>query len=459
MHSVGSELVTWLFIALAGLAFGGLALVRALRGREGDAFMRRAAKRSSEAPAPAPARVERITRRSAAPEIPKFPEPEPVVKPVMAGPRRPAVLVFGAPGSPAVLMQRTEAMEDADAVEAPLSAEVLRAPALELLACRASALMKEPDDDLALDRFTVTVALPAQGVPSSGAPLELRALNDNGLPVGEAVVEAPDACRFFAELAEVLQRIPQGGAGLTRAADAAFIRARTILQEAAQPAEGEASEVQAEDRFSADLKRLFVRLEALRAGAAPEEESLSALEAQLNETSAAIDRVLGLLGNAEGGLMGSPAETAAALENARRLTALREASERLGWVLAGERILATTDYAAGLAAAARLRTQAAAFPDGAAAADAVAAAVGKFERSLEDPLAPPITPEEREGLPSVRAAAEVFREEACSRRRELAADAASLTAAMDRRLLAAGRHPRWVLRVTADGRPAGVAAG
>ena len=92
------------------------------------------------------------------------------------------------------------------------------------------------------------------------------------------------------------------------------------------------------------------------------------------------------------------------------------------------------------------------------AADAAVEAVGGFERSLEDPLAAPLTPEEREGLPVLRAEAEVFREEARSRR-ELEADAAALTEALDRRLLAAGRRPRWVLRVAADGRLAGVAAG
>lgn len=455
MHSVDSELVTWLFIALAGLAFGGLALARMLRGRQGDAFMKRAAKKSSEAPAHP--RAERIARRPAAPELPKFPEPEPVVKPVIAGPGRPAVFVFGAAGSPAVLMQRTEAMEDADAPEAPLTEDVLHAPALELLVRRAPALMKETDDDLALDRFTVTVEVPVE--TAAGAPLELRALDDHGLPLGEAAVEAPDASGFLAELAAVVQSIPQGGAALTRAADAAFTRARTLLNEAAQPAEGEAAEVQAEDRFSADLKRLFACVEALRTGKAAAEESINALESELNETSAAIDRVLGLLGDAEGGLMGSPAETAAALANARRLTALREAAERLGWMLAAKRFFESTDFAAGLAAAARLRSRSEAFPDGAAAADAVVEAVGGFERSLEDPLAAPLTPEEREGLPVLRAEAEVFREEARSRRRELAADAAVLTEALDRRLLAAGRRPRWVLRVAADGRLAGVAAG
>lgn len=457
MHSVDSELVTWLFIALAGLAFGGLALARALRGRRGDAIMKRAAKKSSEAPARA--RAERIARRPQAPEIPKFPEPEPIVKPSIQGPGRPAVLVFGAAGASAVLMQRTEAMEDADAIEAPVTEELLHAPALQLLARRAPVLMKEADDDLSPDRFTVTVELPPEAAAAAGAPLELRALDEHGLPLGEAVVEAPDAAGFLEELAAVFQSIPQGGAALTRAADAAFTRAGALLHEAARPAEGEAAEVQAEDRFSADLKRLFVRVEALRTGEAPAEESLNALEAELTETSAAIDRVLGLLATPEGGLMGSPAETAAALANARRLTGLREAAERLGWVLAAKRLPGTADFTTGLAAAARLRRQAAAFPDGALAADAVVEAVGGFERSLEDPLAAPLTPEEREGLPAVRAAAEVYREEARSRRKELAADAAALTEALDRRLLAAGRRPRWVLRVTADGRLTGVAAG
>ena len=50
MQFVDSELITWLFIALAGLAFGGLALARMLQSRRGDAFMRRAAKKSSAAP-------------------------------------------------------------------------------------------------------------------------------------------------------------------------------------------------------------------------------------------------------------------------------------------------------------------------------------------------------------------------------------------------------------------------
>lgn len=455
MHSVDSELITWLFIALAGLAFGGLALARALRSRLGEDFMRRAAEKSSAAPARA--RAERIARRPAAPEIPKFPEPEPVVKPVIAGPGRPAVLVFGAPGTPAVLMQRTEAMEDADALEAPLTEELLHAPALELLARRAPVLMKETDDDLAPDRFTVTLELPAEA--AAGTPLELRALDEHGLPAGEAVVEAPDASAFLEALSEILQSIPQGGAALTRAADAAFTRAGALLHEAARPAEGEAAEVQAEDRFSTDLKRLFADVEVLRTGETPAEESLNALEAELTETSAAIDRVLGLLATPDDGLMGSPAETAAALANARRLTELREAAERLGWVLAAKRLLGTADFTTGLAAAARLRTRAVAFPNGAVAADAVVEAVGRFERSLEDPLAAPLTPEERERLPAVRAAAEVFREEARSRRNELAADAAALTEALDRRLLAAGRRPRWVLRITSDGRPAGVAAG
>lgn len=457
MQFVDSELITWLFIALAGLAFGGLALARMLQSRRGDAFMRRAAKKSSAAPARA--RTERIARRPQAPEIPKIPEPAPVVKPVIAGPGRPAVLVFGVPGSPAVLMQRTAAMEDADAPEAPLTKEALEAPALELLARRALALMKETDDDLAPDRFTVTVELPPAAAAAAGAPLELRALDPHGLLLGEAAVEAPDAAGFLEELTALLGRIPQGGAALTRAADAAYAHAGMLLCEAARPAGGEAAQVQAEDLFSADLKRLFARVEALRTGAAPAEESLGALETELNQTSAAIDRVLGLLAAPEGGLMGSPAETAAALANARRLTALREAAVRLGWVLAAKRLFESTDYAAGLAAAARLRAQAAAFPDGALAADAAVEAVGGFERSLEDPLAAPLTPEEREGLPVLRAEAEVFREEARSRRRELEADAAALTEALDRRLLAAGRRPRWVLRVAADGRLAGVAAG
>lgn len=87
MTQLDSEIITWLFIAFAGAAFGVLALHRVFSKKDLPGK-----RRSEGAPSEASPRRERISSRRESRGLPKVEVPPPPQKPEILGPGRPTLL-------------------------------------------------------------------------------------------------------------------------------------------------------------------------------------------------------------------------------------------------------------------------------------------------------------------------------------------------------------------------------
>ena len=94
MTQLDSEIITWLFIAFAGAAFGVLALHRVFSKKDLPGK-----RRSEGAPSEASPRRERISSRRESRGLPKVEVPPPPQKPEILGPGRPTLFAFCAEGS------------------------------------------------------------------------------------------------------------------------------------------------------------------------------------------------------------------------------------------------------------------------------------------------------------------------------------------------------------------------
>lgn len=209
MNQFDSEIITWLFIAFAGAAFGVLALRRV--------FSRKALpqkRRSESASSEASPRRERIAARRENRGLPKVEVPPPPRKPEIMGPGRPSLLAFCAEGgeAPVALIQRCDRFDDMIPCE---GAEIKpEGKALRLIADRLGALAHEPDDELA-DR-TWMIALPEETsgkTQAAAGALKLLARDEKGCPMGEAAPVADISAEVFARELKALLPKADAGAG------------------------------------------------------------------------------------------------------------------------------------------------------------------------------------------------------------------------------------------------------
>ncbi len=380
MTQLDSEIITWLFIAFAGAAFGVLALRRVF-SKKNLPGTRRPEGASSEASP----RRERISSRRENRALPKVEVPPPPQKPEILGPGRPSLFAFCAEGSeqPVALLQRADRFDDMISFEAGERAP--EGKALLLIENRLGALAHEPDDELA-DR-TWMIAVPAEtSSDAEAAPLKLLALDENGYPMGRATpIRDLSADALAQELKSLLPKENAGVASLQK-----------LLKEEAEL-----------------LQELLDARKSEESGGAPDEKLLQLL--------AAVPAI------SPGGWRDSSLTLDAVLHD------VREAIEESDRALAGEKAEST---------------------DGRQAARALI-----LDHLLLMLL---LTRTIHSGgyLPGMRASAEAVRravlwetrKASSSRAEALLSNLRRAEALIDERVLAAGRKPRTLVRVSDDGR-------
>lgn len=380
MTQLDSEIITWLFIAFAGAAFGVLALRRVF-SKKNLPGTRRPEGASSEASP----RRERISSRRENRALPKVEVPPPPQKPEILGPGRPSLFAFCAEGSeqPVALLQRADRFDDMIFFEAGERAP--EGKALLLIENRLGALAHEPDDELA-DR-TWMIAVPAEtSSDAEAAPLKLLALDENGCPMGRATpIRDLSADALAQELKSLLPKENAGVASLQK-----------LLKEEAEL-----------------LQELLDARKSEESGGAPDEKLLQLL--------AAVPAI------SPGGWRDSSLTLDAVLHD------VREAIEESDRALAGEKAEST---------------------DGRQAARALI-----LDHLLLMLL---LTRTIHSGgyLPGMRASAEAVRravlwetrKASSSRAEALLSNLRRAEALIDERVLAAGRKPRTLVRVSDDGR-------
>ena len=380
MTQLDSEIITWLFIAFAGAAFGVLALRRVF-SKKNLPGTRRPEGASSEASP----RRERISSRRENRALPKVEVPPPPQKPEILGPGRPSLIAFCAEGSeqPVALLQRADRFDDMISFEAGERAP--EGKALLLIENRLGALAHEPDDELA-DR-TWMIAVPAEtSSDAEAAPLKLLALDENGYPMGRATpIRDLSADALAQELKSLLPKENAGVASLQK-----------LLKEEAEL-----------------LQELLDARKSEESGGAPDEKLLQLL--------AAVPAI------SPGGWRDSSLTLDAVLHD------VREAIEESDRALAGEKAEST---------------------DGRQAARALI-----LDHLLLMLL---LTRTIHSGgyLPGMRASAEAVRravlwetrKASSSRAEALLSNLRRAEALIDERVLAAGRKPRTLVRVSDDGR-------
>lgn len=380
MTQLDSEIITWLFIAFAGAAFGVLALRRVF-SKKNLPGTRRPEGASSEASP----RRERISSRRENRALPKVEVPPPPQKPEILGPGRPSLFAFCAEGSeqPVALLQRADRFDDMISFEAGERAP--EGKALLLIENRLGALAHEPDDELA-DR-TWMIAVPAEtSSDAEAAPLKLLALDKNGYPMGRATpIRDLSADALAQELKSLLPKENAGVASLQK-----------LLKEEAEL-----------------LQELLDACKSEESGGAPDEKLLQLL--------AAVPAI------SPGGWRDSSLTLDAVLHD------VREAIEESDRALAGEKAEST---------------------DGRQAARALI-----LDHLLLMLL---LTRTIHSGgyLPGMRASAEAVRravlwetrKASSSRAEALLSNLRRAEALIDERVLAAGRKPRTLVRVSDDGR-------
>ena len=213
MNQLDSKLITWLFIAFAGAAFGVLALRRVF-SRKALPLKRRSESASSEASP----RRERIAARRENRGLPKVEVPPPPRKPEIMGPGRPSLLAFCAEGgeAPVALIQRCDRFDDMIPCEgAEMKPE---GKALRLIADRLGALAHEPDDELADRTWMIAVPEETSGKTQAAAgALKLLARDAKGCPMGEAAPVADISAEVFArELRALLPKADAGAGSLQK---------------------------------------------------------------------------------------------------------------------------------------------------------------------------------------------------------------------------------------------------
>lgn len=380
MTQLDSEIITWLFIAFAGAAFGVLALRRVF-SKKNLPGTRRPEGASSEASP----RREHISSRRENRALPKVEVPPPPQKPEILGPGRPSLFAFCAEGSeqPVALLQRADRFDDMISFEAGERAP--EGKALLLIENRLGALAHEPDDELA-DR-TWMIAVPAEtSSDAEAAPLKLLALDENGCPMGRATpIRDLSADALAQELKSLLPKENAGVASLQK-----------LLKEEAEL-----------------LQELLDARKSEESGGAPDEKLLQLL--------AAVPAI------SPGGWRDSSLTLDAVLHD------VREAIEESDRALAGEKAEST---------------------DGRQAARALI-----LDHLLLMLL---LTRTIHSGgyLPGMRASAEAVRravlwetrKASSSRAEALLSNLRRAEALIDERVLAAGRKPRTLVRVSDDGR-------
>ena len=380
MTQLDSEIITWLFTAFAGAAFGVLALRRVF-SKKNLPGTRRPEGASSEASP----RRERISSRRENRALPKVEVPPPPQKPEILGPGRPSLFAFCAEGSeqPVALLQRADRFDDMISFEAGERAP--EGKALLLIENRLGALAHEPDDELA-DR-TWMIAVPAEtSSDAEAAPLKLLALDENGYPMGRATpIRDLSADALAQELKSLLPKENAGVASLQK-----------LLKEEAEL-----------------LQELLDARKSEESGGAPDEKLLQLL--------AAVPAI------SPGGWRDSSLTLDAVLHD------VREAIEESDRALAGEKAEST---------------------DGRQAARALI-----LDHLLLMLL---LTRTIHSGgyLPGMRASAEAVRravlwetrKASSSRAEALLSNLRRAEALIDERVLAAGRKPRTLVRVSDDGR-------
>ena len=380
MTQLDSEIITWLFIAFAGAAFGVLALRRVF-SKKNLPGTRRPEGASSEASP----RRERISSRRENRALPKVEVPPPPQKPEILGPGRPSLFAFCAEGSeqPVALLQRADRFDDMISFEAGERAP--EGKALLLIENRLGALAHEPDDELA-DR-TWMIAVPAEtSSDAEAAPLKLLALDENGCPMGRATpIRDLSADALAQELKSLLPKENAGVASLQK-----------LLKEEAEL-----------------LQELLDARKSEESGGAPDEKLLQLL--------AAVPAI------SPGGWRDSSLTLDAVLHD------VREAIEESDRALAGEKAEST---------------------DGRQAARTLI-----LDHLLLMLL---LTRTIHSGgyLPGMRASAEAVRravlwetrKASSSRAEALLSNLRRAEALIDERVLAAGRKPRTLVRVSDDGR-------
>lgn len=380
MTQLDSEIITWLFIAFAGAAFGVLALRRVF-SKKNLPGTRRPEGASSEASP----RRERISSRRENRALPKVEVPPPPQKPEILGPGRPSLFAFCAEGSeqPVALLQRADRFDDMISFEAGERAP--EGKALLLIENRLGALAHEPDDELA-DR-TWMIAVPAEtSSDAEAATLKLLALDENGYPMGRATpIRDLSADALAQELKSLLPKENAGVASLQK-----------LLKEEAEL-----------------LQELLDARKSEESGGAPDEKLLQLL--------AAVPAI------SPGGWRDSSLTLDAVLHD------VREAIEESDRALAGEKAEST---------------------DGRQAARALI-----LDHLLLMLL---LTRTIHSGgyLPGMRASAEAVRravlwetrKASSSRAEALLSNLRRAEALIDERVLAAGRKPRTLVRVSDDGR-------
>lgn len=213
MTQPDSEIITWLFIAFAGAAFGVLALRRVFSKKHLPGTRRPEGASSEASP-----RRERISSRRENRALPKVEVPPPPQKPEILGPGRPSLFAFCAEGSekPVALLQRGDRFDDMTPFEAGEGKPAGKA--LLLIEDRLGALAHEPDDELAERTWMIAVPSEASGKTNAAAGnLKLLALDEKGCPMGgSAPIRDLSAEAFAQELKSLLPREDAGVASLQK---------------------------------------------------------------------------------------------------------------------------------------------------------------------------------------------------------------------------------------------------
>ena len=302
MPQPDSETLTWIFIALACAAFAGMALAR-LASKRRESRREREAAEAARAPR---RRTERVAARrmeglSAAPEIPKFTPP---VRPTVAGPLRPSVLVVepAAGGASLAVIERADALELEGAESgllpvAALSVCASDSPLAQCLASRSAALARTADGadgaEEALPENLFAVAVSVSGPEGSDeaaseamanveeAPAVIRMLDAAGLPVGEGEIAPASTGAVRRELARMLAHEVPGVAE----ARAALLERVAALRRAPPPA-GLAALLPEAGAWLAELSGSASSAQSVAAVAAAAERRLGEISGSLVEKAA-----------------------------------------------------------------------------------------------------------------------------------------------------------------------------
>lgn len=302
MPQPDSETLTWIFIALACAAFAGMALAR-LASKRRESRREREAAEAARAPR---RRTERVAARrmeglSAAPEIPKFTPP---VRPTVAGPLRPSVLVVepAAGGASLAVIERADALELEGAESgllpvAALSVCASDSPLAQCLASRSAALARTADGadgaEEALPENLFAVAVSVSGPEGSDeaaseamanveeAPAVIRMLDAAGLPVGEGEIAPASTGAVRRELARMLAHEAPGVAE----ARAALLE-RVAALRSAPPTAGLAALLPEAGAWLAELSGSASSAQSVAAVAAAAERRLGEISGNLVEEAA-----------------------------------------------------------------------------------------------------------------------------------------------------------------------------